>query len=478
MPHLSRNAARMTRKLLEKHHHKAGAATGVHRAAFANNALWLKDWDIDTSEGTIDATYLILPDSCPKCGVNGKLIRHGFEQVQYKDIHAYGQQVVIFVRVQRLMCRDCGATSTQPLPDMDTKRMMTNRLVDFIGLEGIRHPFAHVAKNIGCDPGTVAQICEAKFERWLKEHRIHVENTTVSVLGIDEKKISGEMRTVITDVGGRSLLDILPDMTLPKVERWLASFPRRDKIQVATMDMWGPYRTAVYATLPNAAVVIDKYHVFAEIKAAMIAVRKKALEQATNGFGEKPKITKHLLEMSRHKLNPAQRDRLERLLAKFPTLRAGWDHKERFRDIWDAASRGDAERMFDEWRKAVPDSVEPAFIEAAKTFQRNRREIFNYFDFNHPFTNAFTEGGSNRRLADAIRVGRGYSFPTVRAKALLWGMDEMPLAVCETCLGTFHRFDIRPTHAGPHGSKYLCESCRAGGGTNARRITQESAVPF
>lgn len=37
--------------------------------------------------------------------------------------------------------------------------------------------------------------------------------------------------------------------------------PNKENIEVVTMDMWNTYRTAVNKVIPNAKIVVDKFHV-------------------------------------------------------------------------------------------------------------------------------------------------------------------------------------------------------------------------
>jgi transposase len=45
------------------------------------------------------------------------------------------------------------------------------------------------------------------------------------------------------------------------LEIWLLQLPGRHGVEVVTMDMWAPYLGAVRLLLPNAKIVVDRYHV-------------------------------------------------------------------------------------------------------------------------------------------------------------------------------------------------------------------------
>lgn len=101
------------------------------------NALWLKDWTVLAMQKagkamSVEAEYDVLPESCPLCGVVGRLYKHGAKIVPYKEAPAFGQPVVVHVKVKRFRCRECSGTFMQPLPDMHPTRQITNRLAEHL----------------------------------------------------------------------------------------------------------------------------------------------------------------------------------------------------------------------------------------------------------------------------------------------------------------------------------------------------------
>lgn len=54
----------------------------------------------------------------------------------------------------------------------------------------------------------------------------------------------------------------------------LYSLPGKDEVLYIAMGMWTPYRDAVQAVLPDARIVIDKFHVVKMANEAVETVRK------------------------------------------------------------------------------------------------------------------------------------------------------------------------------------------------------------
>ncbi len=420
----------------------------------ANNALMLKGWNV-LQEPEIDrdgrrifsAEYELMPEACPECGVVGRLYRHGVKTVSYRDVPAFGAQSVIEARVVRFKCRDCGKTSMQPMPDIDTRRRMTKRLVGYIMEQGIRKTFSAVTRDIGVDEKTVRNICEANIRKVLDEHSIDAP----LILGIDEMKL-----------GERKLLDLIDAMNRGRVDRWLAMLPNRDRIKLVTIDMWGPYRAACKAMLPQARIVVDKWHIVSKANDKLDRVR--ARHRRIIGDRRNPHKGRLLLQTHGKNLSPMRRMTLDSVLLNTPLLNDAWTCKEGFYSIWEATDRADAEVRFEAWKATIPASVKTEFGDLAKTVENWREEIFTFFEL--PFTNAYTES-RNRLVKDLQREGRGYSFERLRAKAILMRpLTSEPLILCESCLGTFPKTMFLNTHHiaakgavdGPRPMR-LCPSC-------------------
>lgn len=434
-------------------------------ASMANNAIWLEGWTVqalrrEPDETIAEATFGAAPDACPKCGVVGKLYRHGTKLVKYRDIPTMGKPLTIHATVPRYRCRECGETFMQPLPDMDTQRRMTRRLIDYILTQGIEQTYSAVARHIDVDEKTIRNICDEHVQMAVTQA---LEEPPI-ILGIDELTIRKRKRTVFVDVSGRRLIDMIDSMSKEAVARWISWMPNRERVRIVTIDMWGPYQEVAQALLPNAIVVTDKWHIVSKANKALDSVLSRFRKTAKGALKRNPHKGRIIMHIKPEKLSPMRRMMLDGLLDNNPLLKAGWETKEGFYGIWKAKDRAEAERLFDEWSASIPASVELEFRPLAKTVEEWRTEVFNFFD--HRFTNAYTEA-RNRLVKDYNRAGRGYSFDRIRAKALLHQpVTSEPLLLCESCLGVFpHQAYLSTKHIKPMGTRgeakmmRLCANC-------------------
>ena len=66
---------------------------------------------------------------------------------------------------------------------------------------------------------------------------------------------------IVTGPLGRRVFDILPSRTVETIQDCLRSFPNRDKVKYVVTDMNRGFRDAAKVFLPNAKIIIDRFHV-------------------------------------------------------------------------------------------------------------------------------------------------------------------------------------------------------------------------
>lgn len=128
------------------------------------NILGLKDWIVletqrDTHNMRILAEKPVIPDVCPRCGVeNPRVYRHDSQEQAFVDCPMHGKRVAIHVVRQRWRCRECNGTFQQLLPEMDEKRNMTRRLVEYIQQRSLVRTFTEVADDVGVNEKTIRNV--------------------------------------------------------------------------------------------------------------------------------------------------------------------------------------------------------------------------------------------------------------------------------------------------------------------------------
>lgn len=385
------------------------------------NLLNLPDWNIEHVEDSardyrIHATYGPEPGSCIHCGRGtlfaGKLYRHGTREQLLMDLPAHGKRVGILLIRNRYRCQDCGKTFLQPLPDVDDRSQMTRRLVRYIEEQSVRKVFTAVADEVGVDEKTVRNLFRAYVER--------LDRTTVfetpEWMGMDEVHLLKKPRAVFTNIKERTIIAVLEKRTKKVVLAHLKALPDRERVKVVTMDMWNPYYDAVQEAMPDADIIIDKFHVVRMASASMEKVRK-SLRAGLEAKTRRKLMHDRFILLRRNKdLKPEQRETLALWSQMFPTLATAYKLKEDFYDLWLIERKADAIAAYEEWRNSINGTELTTAFQPVLTAMHNwKTPIFAYWD--HRATNALTEAlnGVTKLMQ---RQGRGYSFEAIRAKML------------------------------------------------------------
>jgi len=402
--------------------------------------LDLQDWRVtstrqEDSELIIEAEYGIPPAACMKCGVIGRLYKHGPKPITIRDSPVRGRPVRLVAIAQRYKCRECSATFIQPLGGIQEEMRMTKRCVEYIEEQCLRDTFVRIAEHVGCDDKTVRNVAGGYIDKLNAAYQPYLPEW----LGIDETQIDGVMRCVFTDIGRRVPIDMLPTRDRDAVVTWLHRFRDVKRVRGLAIDMWKPYKDAARTIFPGLPIVIDKFHVVRMANVAMDDVRIMLAKTVPKRVGKDWMRRKSLLRMRYKDLDEKGRFNLDMWLENEPGVAQAYRLKEAFYDIYDAKSPAEAAEQLDAWRTSVPAHMRKApkrgFTPLLTATKNWRNEILAYFD--HPISNGYTEALNG--VAKVInRAGRGYSFEVLRAR-LLFGKEgrNTSLKRCPSCGGLF-----------------------------------------
>ncbi|MCL2022601.1 MAG: ISL3 family transposase [Betaproteobacteria bacterium] len=357
----------------------------------------------------IDIEAVETPTSCPHCQ-SIHLVGFGRREQMVKDLPMHARHVGLCIDTRRFRCRTCARTFYEALPEIDEKRLMTKRLAQWMGKQAIKRTFASIAEEVGCTEFTVRAV----FGDYVNELEKTIRFETPKWMGIDEIHLI-KPRGVIANIQNNTLVELLPNRNKDTVARFLYHLEGKERIQYVAMDMWTPSRDAVRAVIPQAEIVVDKFHVVRMANDAMERVRKSLRESLTPKQRRGLMHDRFVLLKRERDLNDKERLNLDGWTKNYPELGEAYRLKEQFFGIYDAKSLDEAQARFIQWQKSIPSEIANAFADIEKAWGNWTMPILNYFD--HPVTNAYTESlNSLIRVMD--RLGRGYSFDALRAKIL------------------------------------------------------------
>jgi transposase len=349
------------------------------------------------------------PIQCPTCN-SKSIVGFGRREQLIKDLPMHARRVGIYVSTRRMKCTACTKTFSESLPDVDDKRAMTKRLLEWIGKQAIKRTFTSIAEEVGITEGTVRIV----FNDYINVLEKTVRFETPTWMGIDEIYLI-KPRGVITNIRNNTAVEILKDRNKKTVADYLYRLKDRDDVQYVAMDMWKPYRDAVSDVIPQAKVVVDKFHVVRMANDSMERVRKSMRADLTLKQKRGLMHDRFVLLRRENELTNQESFNLDGWTKNYPLLGEAYRLKEAFFGIYDAKTQHDAMQRYEAWRKSIPTELYSYFLPIVTAWSNWQPCIVEYF--NHPITNAYTES-LNNLIRVMNRLGRGYSFEALRAKIL------------------------------------------------------------
>jgi hypothetical protein len=144
----------------------------------------------------------------------------------------HGKRMMIHVDAPRLRCKPCNKTFTAVIAEIDEKRLVTSRLVTWIGGQALNYTFAAVAEQVGVDEKTIIDMLENRYKTTIIEFRrsMKVELSPKANLGLKHDRKLLTMRN--RDLSEQQFL---------LVSGWLNSFPQLKaayELKEHYIDIW------------------------------------------------------------------------------------------------------------------------------------------------------------------------------------------------------------------------------------------------
>lgn len=396
------------------------------------------------------------PSRCPFCGGISDLIFSGRTKPRViHDVMRNNCRVDIIIQPARIQCNKCNQRFVALIDGIDEIHSMTTRLLDFLRVECFLQSHTVLAERSGVSVETVRNIMDEEIQKY-EDNRKANPLLAPRVLGIDEKHINHVMRGTLVDIEEGLLLDMLEDNkshTMQEAIKRLRDWDSR--IKVVTTDMNNSYLHWLPDLLPNATVVVDKFHVIQDIERRISITKSQLYEYRKNIIFNKITDPKEKLRqmgvfrilndnkrLFNYSMESIVRDtksnkslKLATVIDEFPEFRLLRKLYYLIELMYTKETIEEAEAIWDEWVAMLPPSNEKKYKEwcdlysvtpplfgefrsfVREGFQKHKPYILNYFKPGCRHTNAATEG-LNNLIGSINQVGNGYSFKILRAKCL------------------------------------------------------------
>lgn len=357
---------------------------------------------------------------CPKCGAADCSI-HDRRERKWRHLNFWQYETELKARVPRVNCAKCGIHQVK-VPWAREGSGFT-LLFEAMAMELIRvMPVKQAAKIMGENDTRIWNIVhhyvDASYAQsdWSEVERIAVDETS--------RKKGHVYVTNFIDLESGKLLFITPGKDSYTVEHFvaqLADFKGEAKsITEVALDMSPAFKKGVTEHLPEAQMVLDRFHVMMLAGKAFDKVRKEVARE-NGGLGRGGMWA---LRGNEERLSESMVEIRRQLLKEHSKLNRAMNLRECLRDLWIYADREQAEEHFQWWYQwARRCRLEP-FKKLAKTLKDHWDGIVAYFD--NYTTSAMIEA-INGKLQLARKRAYGYrSFRNFRAIALWIAGDLSP----------------------------------------------------
>lgn len=379
------------------------------------------------------------PEKCPGCGSDVALLeRWGHTDLTYVyDTPQRGRRVRLYYILQRYKCKTIRdgvrcVTTKQPLLGIDESKRMTQRLKQYILYRAFQPATTNLSikEETGVPDSTIRNIIADRIEQW----ELTEKPQTPEWLAIDEVYLGKEGKLcVLSAPAEKRYVDILENDDQKTVLRALIQLPNRERIKIVSMDICGKYHKVVKMALPNANIIFDRRHVQEMARRALVAFLGHLEETRGARWCRRNMHNRALLYKRYHQLDDgksgekkgkSEQDYFNQWMEQVPEIGEAYWLKEEFCNLFEMASREEAERQYDEWEKKVLEGA-PFFHSVAHVVKAWREQIFKYIEYREYYslkvTNGFAEA-LNGQIKRRYRLCNGLSFWMLRGKLLLGGL--------------------------------------------------------
>ena len=263
-------------------------------------------------------------------------------------------RIYLEFEVRRVECRRCGKVKRERLEFLADNPFYTKRFAYYVGRRCRSATIKDIAEELKLDWHAVKEL----DKQYMAAQLAKAGNPRPKVIGIDEVSIQKRhtYRIVVSDLvrerpiwfGGEDR----SQASMGQFYEWLGE-SKSQRIRLAVMDMWKPFRNATQAHAPQAAILFDKFHVLRHLGEALDKVRKSEYARLSGRERRYIKGQKYTLLSRRDNLTLEGRQALKSLLAANKRINTAYLLKESFGQLWSYEREGWARRFFENWRASL-----------------------------------------------------------------------------------------------------------------------------
>jgi len=329
------------------------------------------------------------------CGECGTTHRTWYDRKtrRVRDLSCGDTRVVLEVEFRRVLCKTCGGVKSERLSFLVHRRLYTKRFAHHVGQRCKEASIVSVAKEFRLNWHTVKEL----EKDYMREVLAKTGTPAPEAIGIDEISIrkGHTYRIVVSDLPrGRPIWFGGADRSEASMQQFYDEIgPKKaQKIRLAVMDMWKPFRNATQERAPQAAILFDKFHILRHLNDALDEVRRSEYARLQGKPRRFIKGNRYTLLAHRENLDLGGRNALKTLLAANKRLNTAYLLKESFGQLWDYKNETWARKFFEQWKTSLKWQRLKPFEKFAQMIERHWDGIAAYCNPENKVSLGFVEG--------------------------------------------------------------------------------------
>lgn len=340
---------------------------------------------------------------CRKCGK--PVLFTGYSEPRtIRHLPILGKPCYLVIRPKKGVCQDCDQhpTTWQKLDWCDPKSRHTKAYEQHLMLALVNSTVADVAMK----EAVGEKVVQGVIDRWVSQEIDWKSVKKLGLLGIDEIALRKGYQDYLTLVTARiddqvRLIGVIEGREKAKVKAFLKSIPGRLKRTITGIccDMYDGYVNAAGEALPQAPIMIDRFHVAKLYRKALVKVRQAELARLKKRLSPgdyqalKPSIA--ILKRNAEVVSKEERQELEQLFRLSPRLKAAYRYCRKLTGIFNSKiGKKAASDRLEAWMAEVERSSLTQFDRFIETLRKYKEPVSNYFRKRE--TSGFVEGLNNK----------------------------------------------------------------------------------
>lgn len=363
----------------------------VDRCTF-DKATGRLDIHLDFPRGSVFA--------CPVCGVVCKA--HDTSERKWRHLNFFQHQAFLHARTPRVECSQCGV-HVVAVPWARPGSGFTLLFEALVMMMAKAMPAIAVGRIVNEHDTLIWRI----VTHYVDAARAKADHSTVTQVGVDEtaSRRGQKYVSLFVDLDERKVLFATPGKDSATVAAFAEDLQAHggnpEAVTEVSADMSKAFSKGIAASLPNAQVTFDKFHVVSLVNDAVDQVRR--LEQSTN-----PELAKsrYVWLKNPENLNEGQWEKFDALDIVNSHLKTARAYQIRltFQDLFNQPA-DKAKAYLDKWYFWATHSRLPPIIKVAKTIRKHQAGILRWFISG--INNGILEG-INSLVQAAKAKARGY----------------------------------------------------------------------